>query len=170
MSGEPKNHNSEFSIELDLLINHPSLVPIVARWWFEEWGHFQPDGRVDDWIADIHSALSHDEVPVYVIAFRGDNVVGAAVLKNHEMRDKFPDKRYWLGNVYVDAAWRGHGIAAKLVREIIRIATEKRIPALHLQTLHPDGGLYARLGWQPLDHVQHHGNEVCVMVRPIAGG
>jgi len=156
-------------IRLDLLINHPTAVPTVAKWWFDQWGHFQLGAGIDDWISDIHDALSNDEIRVYVIAILGDEVVGAAILKNHEMRDKFPDKRYWLGNVYVADTWRGHGIAAALVRKIIRIANEKRISALHLQTLHLDGGLCARLGWQRIDQVTHLGNEVCVMVRPISG-
>lgn len=159
------DHESQENVRFRLLIDEPDLVPIVSRWWFDQWGYVNPSVTFEQQTEDIRSAMSRDEVPVHVVALRDDQPVGVAMLKDHEMQDRYPNKRYWLGNVYVAEEWRGQGIAAKLAMKIVEIARAKGIPALHLQTLAIDGGLYAKLGWTPLENVQHRGREVCVMVR-----
>lgn len=162
------NHDSQQAVRFRLLIDEPDVLPTVSRWWFDQWGHVNPSVTLEQQTEDIRAAMSRDKVPVHVVALQDSEPVGVAMLKDHEMRDRYPDKRYWLGNVYVAEPWRGRGIAAQLAMKVVEIAAARGIPALHLQTLAPDGGLYAKLGWKPLEHVEHRGREVCVMVRGCA--
>ena len=148
------------------ITDRPDAIPLVARWWFGEWGDLKPDQTVEE---IIHRLQQHKpgELPDIQVAVRDDDVVGAAALKRHEMKDHFPDRLHWLGNVYVGSQFRGLGIGAALADHISDIARERGINKLHLQTKQLDGGVYARLGWQELEQVQHNGNDVVVMVRSL---
>lgn len=158
---------TQAATQICLLANRTDAIRIVAGWWYDEWGDFQPQKGLDDWAREIHDNLSHDQLPVHVIAVAGRQVLGAAMLKDHEMRDKFPDLKHWLGNVYVAPAARGRGVAARLAAAVIRIAQDRGIPELYLQTRSLDGGLYRALGWEPRQQVHHAGHEVCVMSNRI---
>lgn len=43
------------------------------------------------------------------------------------------------------------------------------VERLHLQTPALDGGLYARLGWEPIAQVTNHGLDALVMERVLSG-
>ncbi len=167
------NHESSsrvISVETQLLADRPEAVPAVARWWFDEWGHVRPEMTLEQHIEEIRSSMSRDQVPVHVLALVDGEPVGVAMLKDHEMEYRYPDWQFWLGNVYVAAEWRGNGVAEQLALRVIEIAEQRGVPALHLQTKKLDGGVYARLGWQPVEQVDHRGNQVCVMIRSTQPG
>jgi ribosomal-protein-alanine N-acetyltransferase len=58
-----------------------------------------------------------------------------------------------LGNVAVSADWRGHGIGARLVEEILRRAARRGVHEVFLE-VRPSNtvarGLYERLGFRPV--------------------
>jgi predicted N-acetyltransferase YhbS len=69
---------------------------------------------------------------------------------------------HWLGEVCVMTALRGQGIGAALIRACITESTRLRLPALYLYT--PDQqALYARLGWEELQHDFVNGENVSIM-------
>lgn len=155
------------SVETQLFADCPEVIPVAAEWWYDEWGHVTPEITLEQHIEQIRADVTADRIPVHVAAFVDGQPAGAAILKNHEMQYRYPDWKYWLGNVYVAGAWRGRGVAAALSRRIIEVAEAHGLPALYLQTKQLDGGLYARLGWQPIEVVDHRGRDVCVMIRTI---
>jgi len=53
--------------------------------------------------------------------------------------------------------------------KIIEIAESRGIQSLHLQTLRLDGGLYAKLGWEALEQINHEDNDLLVMVKQLEG-
>ena len=55
-----------------------------------------------------------------------------------------------------------------MCKEIETVARRLQVPRLHLQTEHLDGGLYARLGFLPVDQVEHNGYHVLVMAKDLA--
>ena len=135
-----------------LLQDRPEFAPVVARWWFDEWGHESPGLTYEASLARVEAGI--DEVlPVTVIAVDGDAPIGVAELKSHELYGTFPMLTPWLGGVFVAPDARGHGLAAALVREVERIASGAGFRRLYLETEDLEGGLYARLGWQA--HARH---------------
>ena len=42
------------------------------------------------------------------------------------------------------------------------------MPTLSLQTERPDGGLYRKLGWRPVEEAENHFLRVLVMERSLA--
>lgn len=154
-------------MEMKLLADVPYAVPTIARWWFEEWGNNAPGRTPQTTEAEVRASANRDRAPLGVVAVDGERVLGVAVWKPHEMKELYPDREHWLGGVYVASEARGRGLASGLCQNVIKLAREGGAPHLHLQTIQPDGGLYARLGWEPIERTHHHGHDVLVMVRSL---
>ena len=154
-------------LEIHFLADRPDALPLVAGWLYTEWGRRDPGNSPEATAERLAAELSRDRLPIVVVAAYNGMVVGTAALKLHELRDRFPELRHWLGGVYVSADARGHGIAGALVRHVEKLAIDRGITVLHLQTERLDGGLYARLGFQPIEQIKHRGIDVMVMVKPL---
>ncbi len=154
-------------IQFQFLADRPDAVPMIARWYFGMWGHKSPANTVEKTRQRLESTLYRDRLPLRIVAVEDREVVGAATLKLREMVI-FPDREHWLGDVFVCPAARGRGIGAQLVRHLIGRAASLHIGTLHLQTEQLDGGLYAKLGWTPLEEVDYHGARVLIMARQVS--
>jgi GNAT superfamily N-acetyltransferase len=155
-------------MHFDLLANRADAVPVVARWYFDEWGHSAPESSFEKTCESLQSRLNRDRIPLLLLAIEGDRVVGAAELKPHEMLSVYPEKEPWLGGVFVAPESRGKGIASQLAARIAGIARAFGVEQLYLQTTALDGGLYARLGWRPLEQVHYRGEDVLLMVNRLS--
>lgn len=150
------------------LSDRPDLLPVVAGWYFQEWGGHVPGLRLLDEQQRLEVFLHGDELPLLLIALDGDVPVAAAQLKFHERTER-PERLHWLGGVYVDPAHRGRGLAEKVIAELLARGRALGVRDIYLQTEADDGGLYRRLGWGPLESVQHAaGMPVRIMVRSVA--
>jgi GNAT superfamily N-acetyltransferase len=158
---------AEMSFKIAYLADRPEAVPQIARWWFDEWGHLSPGSSIEDLSSRLRGLLSRERIPIQIVAIQDQEVVGAAVLKLHEMVDLYPEKRFWLGNVYVASGFRGRGIGSALVMKIIEVAKSQGVDALHLQTESLNGGLYAKLGWEKIEQVHYRGYDALVMVKRL---
>lgn len=158
-------------LTIAFLADHPELVPQVARWWLEAWP--SPDTRLDDLCAELTASLHRNVLPVHIVAFVDDKLVGTAALKPHELRKSYPELHGWLGSVFVTVHARGNGVATALCLHALELARQLGLPRLHLQTEQLDGGLYAELGWLPSERVTLKGIERVVMTRavpPVSNG
>ncbi|WP_394211331.1 GNAT family N-acetyltransferase [Enterovibrio calviensis] len=147
------------------LADRPEFLPLVAKWYFNEWGALS-NASLEDFTNKLSDYLNTDKIPLLVLAMDGDIAVGAAHLRFHEM-SIYPDKEHWLGGVYVDIPYRGKHIASALVTMIEEIALTNGVQQLHLQTEQLDGGLYAKLGWQEIEQVESRGVDVSVRVKSL---
>lgn len=155
-------------MQLKLLADIPEAVPVLARWYFDEWGSHVEGNSLEATCERLHGKLNRDEAPLHIVAVEGDRPLGAAQWKIREM-DLYPQREYWLGNVYVSAEARGQGVASCLAEAVAQKACSQGVQVLSLQTERLDGGLYARLGWKPVEQVHHHGHDVLVMERRLSG-
>lgn len=153
-------------MRLDYLANKPEFVPILANFYFKEWGQIESERTLDSEIENIQGYLNTEEVPLILIATDKDELLGAAQLKFREM-SIYPDKEYWLGGVYVSENHRGKGIAKQMIQELISIAGKLNIKKLYLQTESLDGGLYRQMGWKPIEKVKYKNSDVLVMQRGV---
>ncbi len=150
------------------LSDRPQLLPEVAGWYFAQWGHYVPGRTLADECERLEVFLQPDALPMLLIAMQGDRPVAAAQLKFHE-REERPERLHWLGGVYVDATQRGKGIAEALIADLMARAASEGVREVYLQTEADDGGLYRRLGWEPLESIQHGGGfPVRIMVRRLS--
>jgi len=154
-------------MKLVFLAEYQEAIPVIANWYYSEWGYLSEDSSLSKVENKLHEYLNTDKIPLIVLAIENDEVIGASQLKFHEM-DIYPDKAHWLGGVYVAKEHRGKGIAEKIIKHIISIAMSLGVRKLNLQTQRPDGGLYTKLGWQAIDNVNYCGIDVLVMEKDIS--
>lgn len=134
---------------IEYLADHPDFVAQIAAWYFDEWGSQQIDNSLEKTCERIRSKLNKDRAPLSIVAIVDAKPVGAAQLKIREM-PAYPNWEFWVGGVYVAPIARGQGLATVLVARLEEISAALGITQLYLQTKDPSGGLYARIGWQPL--------------------
>jgi len=147
-----------------LAADSPHLLTL-ARWEFAQWGHLDPDRRLDQALADFRAQCGEGGLPSVFVAMAGDTPVGMACLIDDDMHDR-PVLNPWLASVYVCPEWRGHGIASRLVRRVEQEAGEHGIATLHLFT--PDRqALYRRLGWRAVEERDYRGERVTIMRRVL---
>lgn len=148
----------------------PHLLPTVARWYFDTWGARVPGHTYDDEQQRLEVFLHDNELPVLLMAMQNDVPIAAAQLKFHE-RTEHPERLHWLGGVFVTPQHRGRDLASAMIETLMQKARGYGVREVFLQTEHDDGGLYARLGWEPLERQTHRtGVPVRIMRRvlPIA--
>jgi GrpB-like predicted nucleotidyltransferase (UPF0157 family)/ribosomal protein S18 acetylase RimI-like enzyme len=167
VSYRDQNVGNAVKTEFHYLLQYPEAVPTVARWWFEAWGPTSSCSTAEALANVLAAELHREELPVQIVAFEDGELVGVAVLKNHELKQQFPGLRYWLGNVFVRSESRGRGIGSALVKRAEGIAVAMGITTLHLATDRTDGGLYARLGYQIVERAQKNDLDIVVMARQL---
>jgi GNAT superfamily N-acetyltransferase len=146
----------------------PHLLPQVARWYFDTWGRHVPGMSLDDEQVRLEVFLQQDELPLLLLAMQDQQLVAAAQLKFHERTER-PERLHWLGGVYVCELQRGHGLAARLIEEVMTRGRGFGVRDVYLQTERNDGGLYRRLGWKPLEMQVHvSGVPVRIMQRSVS--
>lgn len=149
------------------LAERPDAVPEVARWWCDEWGLPRRHESMEAYLSEL-AGLGPDDLPFHLLALRGGNILGVATLKDQSaLSESFPDSRYWLSGVYVPTELRGRGIATALCLKMVDVAKARGAGRLHLTTEALDGGLYAKIGWEPLRRVQVEDLDLLVMARDI---
>lgn len=153
-------------MKIDFLKNQQKAIPQIAKWYFDEWSYLSPNKTIVDMQQELNMYLNSDKVPLMILAIVNDEVVGATQLKFREM-SIYPDKEHWLGGVYVTKKARGNGVGAQLLNRTLEIAKSLGIKLLHLQTLHLDGGLYKKLGWEAIEQVNYRNEDVLVMERKL---
>lgn len=153
-------------MHLEYLADNKFAIPILANWYFNEWGHIGNGTTLDKVKENLQDYLHTDEIPLIILAIEEGEVLGAAQLKYREM-DIYPEKEHWLGGVYVFEKYRGNKIAEKIIGRVIDIAKRLDVETLYLQTKYLNGGLYRSLGWQPLEQVNYEGVDVLVMENKI---
>lgn len=138
----------------------------LAQWYHAEWG--QDAGlTLEQELQRLNPPQDAEGFPHLIVAFDDGQVVGAVQLKRREMQ-AFPQYEHWLGSVFVADSHRGRGLAGALVEQAAAQAVRMGVSDLFLQTEALDGGLYARLGWKPLQEADNRSYRVLVMVRRLA--
>ena len=152
-------------LQFEYLIDHPEHVATVIRWWQTVWADRM--GSTEESENILRKSLSRDQFPIHVLAMIDGHAVGSAALKKQELADLYPDYHYWLGSVYVDAEYRGARIASALSEHVADMARQHKLPHLYLQTVNTSGGLYAKLGWQPIEEFEYRGERSLLMCRQL---
>ncbi|SNT84366.1 MULTISPECIES: GNAT family N-acetyltransferase [unclassified Stenotrophomonas] len=138
----------------------------LARWYHAEWGR-DAGLSLEQELQRLNPPQDAEGFPHLIAAFDDGQVVGAVQLKRREMQ-AFPQYEHWLGSVFVADSHRGRGLAGGLVEQAAAQAVRMGVTDLYLQTEALDGGLYARLGWKPLQEIDNRHYRVLVMVRRVA--
>lgn len=154
------------ALRFENLADRPDALPLVAKWYFSEWGHLNPAATIKKIAARLFASMNRDAIPLVMLAILGDEVIGSAELKYQEMKI-YPEKEHWMGGVFVVPEYRGKGVAVRLIDAVVDTARILGVELLHIQTERLDGGLYLKLGWQRTEQVSYRGLDVLVMQRTL---
>lgn len=151
------------SLSYKFLYDRPNETRTVINWWNTVWSD-RLGSDLDRVEQQLAQSLSKTELPVHLLAYLDDIPVGTAAIKYQEMEALYPNCYYWLGSVFVDSHYRGLKVASELTMQIVRLAKGRGLPHLYLQTANLSGGLYASLGWKPVERFFYNGEETLLML------
>ena len=131
------------------LREQPELLDAAADWFHAKWGVPK-----EAYLACMTAYLKNEtEYGWYLCLNREQIIGGLGVIENdfHDRKDLSPN----VCAVYTEEAFRGQGIAGRLLTMVVDDMASKGISPLYLVTNHT--GFYERYGWQFLCMVQGDG-------------
>lgn len=153
-------------MEFVYLADQPEAIPIVAKWYFDQWGQQHKVKSLEKSEEMLTDYLNRDKIPLLILAKEKDEIVGTVQLKYYEM-DIYPQKEHWLGGVFVPKKHRGKKIAEKLILKAVKVAKTHGVETLFLQTENLNGGLYKRLGWNLVEKTIYRNKTVLLMKKDL---
>jgi predicted N-acetyltransferase YhbS len=162
------NQAPAVSAEIDYLADHRDVIPVVAKWIFEEWS-FLYTGKTVHIVEKLLQTRLHKKVlPLTLVAFKTGKPVGTVSLKEFEIESR-RDLTPWVTSLYVVKRRRGQGIGAGLMKAVEEKAARLGIKKLYLFTA--DSGLasrfYSKLGWKAKEKTQFSSFPIIVMVKKV---
>jgi GNAT superfamily N-acetyltransferase len=152
-------------MKIEYLADDIALIPIIAHWHHEEWGHFNPGDSVERRITNLQTHLGKKQIPTTFVSLSRGILLGSASLVAHDM-DTRMDLSPWLANVYVTPEHRGQGIGTALIQRVIDEAVELSIETLYLFTPNREG-FFAGLGWSVVERTEYREQKVVIMALHI---
>lgn len=132
--------------------DHGELVGKAARWFHEKWQY-----PMEAYIQSMEECLQNAEksIPRWYVVMDGKQIIaGLGVIENdfHDRKDLTPN----ICSVFVEEAWRGRGIAGKMLQFVCDELAADGIDPVYLVTDHTS--FYERYGWEFLCMVQGDGD------------
>ena len=134
------------SVRIAHLADTPEAIPVLARWFVEEWEpYYGPAGRGDA-EHDLRLCCNRDRIPIALVALDADGAaIGTAALKPDSM-DSHRHLGPWLAALLVARDHRGEGVAAALVAAI-----ENEARRLGFTEIYTGASGLRRGGWRPVE-------------------
>ena len=152
-------------MEIAYLADHKEVIPLLARWFYKEWSYLHPERTLEDVERLIGERTNTNKIPVALVAFDNQELLGTVCLKVHDMDTRL-DLSPWVAGLYVSAPRRRQGIGTTLVSAIEKKSHELGVGKLYLHT--PESKpFYSKLGWQVKERPQYHGHPVSLMQKNI---
>lgn len=139
------------SYQFITLRQRPELKEAAAAWFHDKWA--VPEAA---YLECMDAYLSGETEYGWYLCLDSDQIVGGmGVIKNdfHDRKDLAPN----ICAVYTEPAYRGRGIAGRLLDLVVEDCRSKGISPIYLLTDHT--GFYERYGWEFLCLAQGDGEE-----------
>ena len=153
-------------VRIEPIWRHEELIPTIAQWHWDEWGHSDSSGSLESWTSGLAARNRIHAVPTTYLAFSvSGEPIGSVVLVENDM-DTHPELAPWLAGLFVLPDYRGKRVGASLTRHATDCATSMGYERLYLYTS-TARSLYERLGWRVLFREFYEGEMVDVMVHDV---
>jgi predicted N-acetyltransferase YhbS len=148
------------------LADEPELVPILADWFYDEWGRMDPTNSWEKIRSNLSEHLNRERVPLTIVLLRDSQPIASVSLKIREM-ETLPQYLHWLGGVFVHPEYRQQGIGSRLIEFAANEAKKLSVNELYLYT-HSHEHFYTRLGWRVIERPKYRDRIVIVMKRILS--
>lgn len=149
-------------IRIELLKNHPHIIPMLANIWREVLGKiWMPEIGIEE-IESLYYEELKSDIPMTYIALNGEIPVGSCTLElNGGIR---PDLGPWIGDLVVDRKYQKQGIGQMLLNEAIEKSKQLNFKKLYLFTFDPSiPSYYEKLGWKKIGIDEFKSHPVTLM-------
>ena len=133
------------------LRQRPELLNMAASWFHAKW-----NVPKEAYLTCMTAYLKKETEYGWYLCLDGDRIIGGlGVIENdfHDRKDLSPN----VCAVYTEEAFRGKGIAGRLLEMVVDDMASKGVTTLYLVTNHT--GFYERYGWKFLCMVQGDGEQ-----------
>lgn len=131
------------------LRERPELLRAAAAWFCEKWGVPR-----EAYLERMTAYLNGDTEYAWALCLDGEEIVGGLGVIENDFHDR-PDLAPNVCAVYTEPAFRGRGVAGRLLDFIVGEMREKGVSPLYLVTDHV--GFYERYGWEYLCQAHEDG-------------
>jgi N-acetylglutamate synthase-like GNAT family acetyltransferase len=129
------------------LKDKPEYIPIVAKWFHEEWSHLNPSRSLEDVIDLIHKIFQSEADEIFICTSKQE-VVSSITLRAYELEHE-SEYSPWLSSLVVDKTKRRNGIGKKTINFFIEYCQSHDISKVYLFTENLNEW-YAKLGWNTI--------------------
>ncbi len=136
------------------LADHKEVLPILTDWYLSEWEPYYGVDGPGDAQADLESRCNYEEIPIGLVAIKGDQVCGTVALDLDAATNLTPS----IVGLLVGRAYRRRGIAAALLKSAEDRARRLGYSRVYMSTTIL-GELLNRMGWGKLGEVEFMNNE-----------
>jgi predicted N-acetyltransferase YhbS len=148
------------------LADHPSWLPLLARWHYDQWGSLTGADSCDGYVALLTKAASSKAIPSVLVAISEGDLLGSANLVASDLPLR-PTLTPWLAQLFVEPTRRSRGVGAALVCAIVEQARQCGHPRVYLYTSGTLPDYYSRLGWRLVERLAYLQRERTVMVHGV---
>ena len=150
-----------------LLADAQESIPVIARWYKDEWADWFGDTSVDEIEADLRHVANRDRLPLALLVFDKDaTLLGVCSIRDDPFKP-YPHVGPWLRGLYVHAPFRGAGVADLLIGAACEHAKRLQLPKLYASTQSAIG-TFERAGWLGFDQVPHEGQVLTIFAKRTA--
>ncbi len=150
------------NVKIDLLKNHPEVIPELSSIWHEGLGKiWMPEIGIDE-IESLYYEELNQDMPLTYVALDGSSSVGSCTLQlNDEVR---PDLGPWIESLVVDPKYQKKGIGKMLLDVTVEKAKELGFEKLYLFAFDPTiPEYYERFGWKKIGMDKFKSHRVTLM-------
>lgn len=149
-------------IKIDLLKNHPEVIPKLSKIWHEVLGKiWMPEIGIEE-IESLYNEELSGDMPLTYIALYDEFCVGSCTLQLND--DVRPDLGPWIESVVVDPKYQKQGIGKMLLDATVEKAKELGFKKLYLFAFDPMiPEYYKRFGWKTIGMNKFKSHPVTVM-------
>jgi len=152
-------------VSIHSLAERPGLIPTVASWHWDAWGHGDPDGSLAAWVDRLRRKIAVDAASATWVAIEDDQPVGCVALTRTDMVTH-PELSPWLSALFVVQELRGRGLGTTLVRHCEQAGKARGFDRLYLYTT-TAAGLYLNLGWHEIARERYGAEDVTTLAKNL---
>ena len=148
------------TVQIDYLADHTEVITILAEWFRTQWPEYYATRTLADIVHDFYAEVNRDNIPIRLVAFLGDELVGTIVLRE-KILEAHPEFSPGLGGLLVAKPHRRSGIGTVLVQAGMSLANNIGFPVM-FTTTNVASGILERLHWEKLGSFPNHGEQIAL--------
>ena len=154
-------------VSVELLADHPRLIPAVGQIRWREWGHPPEPESLDWWIDVTAREAGRVDLPVSWVAIDIlGNAVGAVGLGEFDIEERH-DRSPWVLGMIVVAERRSMGIGGQLMGALESWARQRGYSQLWVATGGRAVDFYLKCGWDLTEVFTRPSGEVVSILKKL---